>query len=180
MAIEEKKKNSSHLLQAFRRPSHYIVNQSMVVLPPLPLGPSDFYKISYFRCAAYNFGSQKIFWAKHFFYALFTSVKCAFLKSVWKEGFFKYHIRPIQSVHLIEGSMCTFCKLKSPKWKQPVNISANGFIYKTGLRFSSPFQNFISDIWASKSLCPTLHSLPPKKFYSVYGLREAGLTNIIW
>ena len=42
-----------------------------------------------------------------------------------------------KSFHLLEKSVCTFCELKSPKWKQPLNISENGF-YKQVLEFHCP------------------------------------------
>ncbi len=54
------------------------------------------------------------------------------------------------------GSVCTFHELKSPKCKQPLNISENGFL-QTGLRISSLIKIFKPDIWASKSLVPTVH-----------------------
>jgi hypothetical protein len=40
------------------------------------------------------------------------------------------------------GSVCTFCELKSPKWKQPLNISV---FYKQSLEYHRP----------SKFLCQT-------------------------
>ena len=49
-----------------------------------------------------------------------------------------------KSFHLILGSVCTFYELKSPKWKQPLNISENVF-YKQVLEFHCP----------SKFLCQT-------------------------
>jgi hypothetical protein len=50
-----------------------------------------------------------------------------------------------KSFHLKERSTFTFYELKKcPKWKHPLNIS------KTDLRFSSPFQIFMPDIWVSK------------------------------
>jgi hypothetical protein len=41
--------------------------------------------------------------------------------------------------------VCTFYELKSQKWKQPLNISENGFFYKQVLEFHRP----------SKFLCQT-------------------------
>ncbi len=72
--------------------------------------------------------------------ALFTKVICTFLKSVWRDGFFDtpFDLIKEKSFHLIVGSVCTFCVLKSPKWKQPLNISENGF-FITGFRISSTF-----------------------------------------
>jgi hypothetical protein len=64
-----------------------------------------------------------------------------------KRRIFLYPIRPKErkkSFHLILGSVRTFYELKSPKWKQPLNISKTVF-YKQDLEFHCP----------SKFLCQT-------------------------
>jgi hypothetical protein len=50
--------------------------------------------------------------------------------SMKKDRFFDtpFDLIKEKSFHLIVGSVCTFCELKSPKWKQPFNISENGFL----------------------------------------------------
>jgi hypothetical protein len=69
-----------------------------------------------------------------------------------KRRIFKYSIRHVQKkFHLIVGSMCTFYELKS---RATQYFGKRGFYLYTGLIFSSPFQNFIPHIWASKSLVP--------------------------
>jgi hypothetical protein len=58
-----------------------------------------------------------------------------------KDGFFDIQFNLIKekkfSTHN-KGSVCTFYELRSPKWKQPLNISENSVLL-TGLRISSPF-----------------------------------------
>ncbi len=50
-----------------------------------------------------------------------------------------------KSFHLIEVTLDLFENLKGQKWKKPLNILENGFLW-TDLRFSLPFQNFMPDI----------------------------------
>jgi hypothetical protein len=78
-------------------------------------------------------------------YTFETSIK----RRIW------YPIQPIEkkSFNLLQESMCTLYDLKSPKCKKPINIIKKVFL--TALRFSSPFQNFMPDIWVSKSLVPS-------------------------
>jgi hypothetical protein len=74
-----------------------------------------------------------------------------------KRRIFWHPIRPTKkkSFHLIVGSVCTVYELKSPKWKQPLNISET--VFYNGLRISLPFKIFMSDICASKSLVPSTY-----------------------
>ncbi len=106
---------------------------------------------------------------KLFLGALFTKVICTFLKSVWKDGFFDTpcDLTKQKNFHLLIGSVCTFYELKSPKWKQPLSISENGFLW-TRLRISSPFLIFMPDIWASKSLVPTEQYLQYRYLSTIY------------
>jgi hypothetical protein len=49
--------------------------------------------------------------------------------------------------------MCTFYELKSPKMQAKTTGKYFGkTVFKTGLRFSSPFKIFMPDTWALKSL----------------------------
>jgi hypothetical protein len=50
-------------------------------------------------------------------------------------GFFdtSFDLFKEKSYRLIEGSMCAFCKLKSPLWKQQFNILKNGFFITKSL-----------------------------------------------
>ncbi len=79
---------------------------------------------------------NSVFRAKLFSGALFAYGIFTFLESVWKDGFFDtpFDLIKEKSFHLILGSVCTFYELKSPKWKQPLKISENGF-YKQVLEF---------------------------------------------
>jgi hypothetical protein len=67
---------------------------------------------------------NSVFWPELFLGELFT--KCTLLKSVLKDGgifYTQYNLFIEKSFHLKEESMCTFYELKSPKCKQPLNIS---------------------------------------------------------
>jgi hypothetical protein len=89
-----------------------------------------------------------VFWAKLFLGALFTKVIFTFLKSVWKDGCFDTPFDLTKekkfSSHSSVNVNFLWTKKKSPKWKQPLNISENVF-YKHVLEFHRP----------SKFLCQT-------------------------
>ncbi len=85
------------------------------------------------------------FWAKLFEGALFTKVKCTTLKSVWKDGCLIPHpnYSNQKSFNLIVGSMFTFFKMETTQY------FGQQFVLQTGLRLSSPLQNFMPYILCS-------------------------------
>ncbi len=73
---------------------------------------------------------KSVFWAKLFWGALFTKIICTFLKSALEDGFFDASFDLIKEKKFSSHSKVSvyFYELKSPKWKQPLNISENGFL----------------------------------------------------
>jgi hypothetical protein len=80
------------------------------------------------------------FFSKTFFGWTFYEGQIYIFEISIKRRIFGYRIRPIQrkKFYLIEESVCTLYELKR------------------GLCFLSPFQNVMPDIWASKSLVPSV------------------------
>jgi hypothetical protein len=83
---------------------------------------------------------KKVFWRKLFLVELFYQGQI-YILIIIKRWMFLYPIWPIlrnKSFHLIGESMCTFYELKSPKCKQPLNISYKGFFHKQVLDLHRP------------------------------------------
>ncbi len=75
-----------------------------------------------------------------------------------KDGFLIPHLTysKKKSFHRKEESMCSFYELKV-KIAGNYSIFHKTVVFETGLRVSTSFQNFMPDIWASKSMVPAVH-----------------------
>ncbi len=90
---------------------------------------------------------NSVFWVKLFWFTFYEGQMYNF-KISRKSRIFLYPIRPIRrkkSFHFIIGQLCTVSELKSPKLKQPINISENGVFLTQFLDIHRP----------SKILCRT-------------------------
>ncbi len=106
--------------------------------------------------------TQKMFCQKNFFWMHFLQRSYVHLWNQYeKTDFLMPHstYSKKKSFHLFEGTMHFFENWKGQKWKKQLKISKNGFLL-TDLRFSSPFQNFMSHIEIMK-FCQNHWSLMP-------------------
>ncbi len=74
--------------------------------------------------------TKSVFWVQLFCVHFLLRSYVHFKNQFKKTDFLTPHSTQSKkkSFHLLAGSACTFYELKSPKWKQPLNISENGFL----------------------------------------------------